>query len=114
MLDNFHTMLLLFFKHCYKQKKISASWKTSLTILLYKKGDPSLLTNHKPIALANTIYKLFTSTLTLILSAYGEKYQILHDKCSYLSDYELRDTIIIDHKTIYWKRPNGKELQSLQ
>ena len=44
-----------------------------------QKGDPSLLTNHRPIALANTIYKLFTSTLTLILSAYGEKHQILHD-----------------------------------
>ena len=72
-------MLFLFFTHCYKQKKIPATWKTSLTILLYKKGDPSLLTNHRPIALANTIYKLFTSTLTLILSAYGEKYQILHD-----------------------------------
>jgi hypothetical protein len=79
MPDNFHTMLFLFFKHCYKQKKIPASWKTSLTILLYKKGDPSLLTNHRPIALANTIYKLFTSSLTLMLSAYGEKYQILHD-----------------------------------
>ena len=60
-------------------KQILASWKISLTILLYKKGDPSLLTNHRPITLANTIYKLFTSTLTLILSAYGERHQILHD-----------------------------------
>ena len=48
-------------------------------ILLYKKGNPSHLTNHRPIALANTIYKLFTSTLTSILSSYGEKHQILHD-----------------------------------
>ena len=46
---------------------------------MYKKWDPSLLTNHRPITLANTIYKLFTSTLILILSAYGEKHQILHD-----------------------------------
>ena len=44
-----------------------------------QKGDPLKLTNHRPIALANTIYKLFTSTLTYILSAYGEKHQILHD-----------------------------------
>jgi hypothetical protein len=76
---NFHKLLLLFFTHCYKQKQIPASWKTSLTILLYKKGNPAQLTNHRPIALANTIYKFFTSTLTYILSAYGEENQILHD-----------------------------------
>ena len=75
----FHKLLFLFFQHCYKQKQIPASWKTSLTILLYKKGNPSQLTNHRPIALANTIYKFYTSTLISILSAYGERYQILHD-----------------------------------
>ena len=79
MPPRFHKLFFLFFKHCYKQKQIPASWKTSLTVLLYKKGNPSQLTNHRPIALANTIYKFYTSTLTSILSAYGEKYQILHD-----------------------------------
>ena len=67
------------FAHSYKLKQIPTSWKISLTILLYKKCDPSLLTNHTPIALANTIYKFFTSTFTSILSAYGESHQILHD-----------------------------------
>jgi hypothetical protein len=79
MPPKFHKLLFLFFSHCYKQKQIPASWKTSLTILLYKKGNPHNLANHRPIALANTIYKLFTSTLTCILSSYGEKHQILHD-----------------------------------
>ena len=79
MPPRFHKLLFIFFKHCYKQKQIPASWKTSLTVLLYKKGNPALLTNHRPIALANTVYKLYTSTLTSILSAYGEKHQILHD-----------------------------------
>jgi hypothetical protein len=79
MPPQFHSLLFLFFTHCYKQHKIPASWKTSLTILLYKKGNPTHLTNHKSIALANTIYKLFTSTLSSILSAYGEQYQILHN-----------------------------------
>ena len=79
MPENFHKMLVLFFSHCYKQQQIPPSWKISLTILLYKKCDSTQLTNHIPIALDNTIYKFFTSTLTFILSAYGEKYQILHD-----------------------------------
>ena len=79
MPPRFHKVLFLFFQHCYKQKQIPASWKRSLIVLLYKKGNPSQLTNHRPIALDNTIYKVYTSTLTFILSAYGEKYQILHD-----------------------------------
>jgi hypothetical protein len=79
MPPRFHKLLLLFFTHCYKQRQILESWKTSHTILLYKNRHPHHLSNHRPIALANKIYKLFTSTLTGILSAYGEKYQILHD-----------------------------------
>ena len=75
----FHTMLFLFFLHCYKHNTMPTSWKMNHTILLYKKGNPTLLSNHRPIALANTIYKLFTSTLTTLLSSYGEKYQILHN-----------------------------------
>jgi hypothetical protein len=47
--------------------------------LLYKKEDPTYLQNYRPIALANNIYKLFTSTLTSMLSTYGETYQILNE-----------------------------------
>lgn len=36
MLDNFHTLFFLFFTYCYKQQQIQASWKISLTTLLYK------------------------------------------------------------------------------
>jgi hypothetical protein len=72
MPNQFHNLLFLLFQECYKQQ-IPNSWKTSLTILLYKKSDPSILTNHRPIALANTIYKLFTSTITTQFTNYGEK-----------------------------------------
>jgi hypothetical protein len=67
------------FQQCYKQQQIPTSWKTSLTILLYKKADPTILTNHRPIALANTIYKFFTSTITAQLANYGEIHQILQN-----------------------------------
>ena len=79
MSECFHKLFFLFFSHCYKQKQIPASWKTSLTILLYKKGDPLQLSNHIPIALANTIYKFFNNTLILLLSTYGKQHQILYD-----------------------------------
>ena len=35
--------------------------------------------NHRPIALANTIYKFFTNTITAQLANYGEKHQILQN-----------------------------------
>jgi hypothetical protein len=79
MPKQFHDLLFLVFQQCYKQQQIPNSWKTSLTILLYKKSDPTILTNHRPIALANTIYKLFTSTITAQLANYGEKHQILQN-----------------------------------
>jgi hypothetical protein len=79
MPSQFHDLLFLLFRQCYKQQQIPNSWKTSLTILLYKKSDPTTLTNHRPIALANTIYKFFTSTITAQLANYGEKYQILQN-----------------------------------
>jgi hypothetical protein len=79
MPNQFHDLLFLLFQQCYKQQQIPTSWKTSLTILLYKKSDLSILTNHRPIALANTIYKFFTSTITAQLANYGEKHQILQN-----------------------------------
>jgi hypothetical protein len=72
-------MLFPLFSQCYKQQTIPPYWKQSNTVLIYKKGNPSQLTNQHPIALANTICKLFTSILTSLLSSYGEKHQILHD-----------------------------------
>jgi hypothetical protein len=55
------------------------SHPTSLTILLYKKSNPTILTNHRPISLTNKIYKFFTITITAQLVNYGEKYQILQN-----------------------------------
>ena len=71
-------LLFLFFEHCYKKKEIPHYWKHSKTILLHKKEDPTHLSNYRPIALANTIYKLYTSTLTALLTNYGETHRILH------------------------------------
>jgi hypothetical protein len=73
-----HDLMYLFFLHCYKQRTIPTQWKHSKTILLYKKEDPTQLANYRPIALANTIYKLYTSTITTLLTSYGEQHRLLH------------------------------------
>ncbi|GFU05319.1 retrovirus-related Pol polyprotein from type-2 retrotransposable element R2DM, partial [Nephila pilipes] len=43
---------------------VPASWKQSETVLIHKKGDLADLSNWRPIALSNTIYKLFSKCLT--------------------------------------------------
>lgn len=43
-----------------------------------EKMTPFILTNYKPIALPNTMYKLYISMFTTFLTNYGEKYKLLH------------------------------------
>nr|CDJ82579.1 RNA-directed DNA polymerase (reverse transcriptase) domain containing protein [Haemonchus contortus] len=43
--------------------KVPTSWKTSKTVLLYKKGDPDAIGNYRPICLLSVIYKLFTRVI---------------------------------------------------
>ena len=54
-------------------------WKQSRTLLLCKKGDPLQLGNYRPIALANTLYKVWTGLLTSALSTYAEHFHLLSD-----------------------------------
>ncbi|MFN7883444.1 MAG: RNA-directed DNA polymerase, partial [bacterium] len=54
------------------------SWKESYTILLYKnKGETTDINKYRPIALLNTIYKLWTKLQQRILSDYAEEHNLL-------------------------------------
>lgn len=45
------------------RKEIPKSWTLSEIVLLYKKGDPKMISNYRPISLISCIYKVFASTL---------------------------------------------------
>ena len=51
--------------------------KSSETVLLYKKEDPLDIHNYRPIALADTLTKLWTGLLADCMSPYAENYDIL-------------------------------------
>ena len=53
------------------------SWKTSMTVLLHKKGEETDLKNYRPIGLLNTTYKLWTRVITAALQEYAEHHGIL-------------------------------------
>ncbi|KAE8740789.1 hypothetical protein FOCC_FOCC013688 [Frankliniella occidentalis] len=51
------------FSYCYRAKNIPAAWRSSRAILLHKKGPKEVLSNWRPIALSNCLYKLYTGVL---------------------------------------------------
>lgn len=75
---SFLELLLSFFKPCYKKKQIPSMLKLNKTILLYLTNDPLIISNHILIALAITMHKFYTSTLTACLTNYGEQHKIHH------------------------------------
>jgi hypothetical protein len=52
-------------------------WKDSNTILLYKKNDPMLPTNYRPIGLNNTMGKLWSAMVASVMTSYAETMKIL-------------------------------------
>jgi len=52
------------FNECLYQTKIPDMWNEAIIILLLKKGDPTDMSNYRPISLLNNIYKLFTKIIT--------------------------------------------------
>ena len=53
------------------------AWKESQTVLLHKKGSEHDLGNWRPIALANTLHKLWTGVVAEGLYKYAEYFNIL-------------------------------------
>ena len=61
-----------------KTQSIPEFWKGGLIKLLYKKGDPTLCKNYRPVVLLRACYKLYTSILTDRLYAISERHNLLH------------------------------------
>ena len=75
----FHDMLHEFFVVLWERECTPTLWKDALTILLYKKDDPFRVENYRPIGLKRTIYKLWTATVTRVLTDYVEENGLLSD-----------------------------------
>jgi ribonuclease HI len=63
-----HTLMVIM----WVKAEVPDQWTASDTVLLPKKGDALLIKNKRPIALANTLYKLYTSLITLNTVLFSE------------------------------------------
>ena len=73
----FHEAVHGLFQLMWKYECTPPQWKDDNTILLYKKGDPSVIQNHRPIGLKRTIYKLWTATVTRVLTEYIDEHALI-------------------------------------
>ncbi|GFS86880.1 retrovirus-related Pol polyprotein from type-2 retrotransposable element R2DM, partial [Nephila pilipes] len=79
------------FNICLKLKDIPKAWKISNCVVIHKKDDLDRIDNWRPIALSNTIYKLFMKCLTRKLQDWCEFNQVL---CSAQKGFTPHDGII--------------------
>ena len=70
-------LLHLFICCLWHKQYTPPSWAKSHTYLLHKKGDMRELSNYRPLAMANILGKVWTGTLSRVLSHYAETHNIL-------------------------------------
>ena len=71
--------LLDLLEKCRMSSKFPKGWKETELKWIYKKADPSKIANYRPIALTDTLYKIFTRIMTERLERVAEKYGIITD-----------------------------------
>lgn len=71
---------------------------TGITHMIYKKGDPTLLSNYRPITCLNTFYKILTSLLTKSLWKHINQNNIIpwEQKGCSKGTYGSKEQLIID------------------
>ncbi|KAL3069435.1 hypothetical protein niasHS_018160 [Heterodera schachtii] len=68
--------------NCVKRTQhIPRNWTKSVTVLLHKKGDRNEVSNWRPIALSNTIGKLYSSVLANRLAMWSVAFNRAFERC---------------------------------
>ena len=67
------TLLAQIFEICRRERKVPRAWKTSTTVLIYKKGDEGVPSNWRPISLQSAIYKIYASILAKRLATWARE-----------------------------------------
>ncbi|KAL1415303.1 hypothetical protein MTO96_029574 [Rhipicephalus appendiculatus] len=72
--------LAALFNACIHHKRTPDTWRTSRTVLIHKRGDPTVPSNWRPIALGCTAAKLYAKCLAARLQAWILEFGVL-SKC---------------------------------
>ena len=76
-------------------KEIPASWKVAKVACLFKKGDPAMPENYRPISLLAIGYKVFAALLLHRLRLAGAEQRIISTQYGFRKGVGTRDTIFV-------------------
>jgi hypothetical protein len=71
--------LLKVFNELFAHNNFPENWSEIIISPLYKKEDPNLPNNYRPISLVNTVLKLFTQIISNRLLSWSEKNKVISD-----------------------------------
>jgi hypothetical protein len=75
--ESMHTAMHTLMQVMWIKATTPKRWTQSRTVLLHKKDDPAEVKNYRPICLANTTYKLWTSLITAAVAGFAEEHSVL-------------------------------------
>ncbi|XP_072758320.1 uncharacterized protein [Anoplolepis gracilipes] len=89
-------LLTALFNICQRLEAVPASWKTSNTVLVYKKGNREMLENWRPLALGDTVPKLYAALVADRLTDWA----VSNNKLSRAQKGFLRDEGCYEHNFV--------------
>ena len=84
----------------WKQKRVPDSWHKAKVACLYKKGDPAMPDNYRPISLLAIGYKLFASLLLQRLKDAGAEDRIFVTQFGFRSNFGTREALFLARRMI--------------
>ena len=94
----------------WEGKCVPDSWREARVAMLFKKGDPALASNYRPISLLAVSYKMFAAILLDRLREAGAESRIWHSQFGFKRGSGTRDALFAARRLIEkaWEEKHGK------
>ena len=112
--DHSEQELLQITQHTWEEGAIPDEWKHALLVSIYKgKGDNSDPANYRPIALLNTMYKLFASIVITAQTCQPDGPQLTPNAVGFRAKRGTKHPLFILRRTMEYANMTGKPLHLL-
>lgn len=112
--ENNELKLLEMLNTCLKNKAFPESWSEIVIVPIYKKNDKNLPENYRPVSLANTILKLFTSMISKRLLEWSKNKNIISEyQAAYKPNTGCSDHVFVLNAAIQSNLAKKRKLYAL-
>jgi hypothetical protein len=85
---------------CWERKKVPHFWKTARVAAIYKKKDPALPENYRPISLLAVGYKIYAAALLARLKAAGAEERVWPTQFGFRSKHGPADALFVARRIL--------------